>query len=306
MVTGKAFWIDIKANSVIKSRIKDETGMSGNLSAHNMVDLSNSFSASLQTHLIHFEWCRENWRYQLTSLEKRSSGILKRVLNAPVELLELTIPENASDIGLNGENGGFEPGIGPTIAGHALSRRTTGASTIPKTIILPNFTKWGGKSYSHKPKATSVQSTLGGSLPSTQNDNVDGSSQFRFSEPFPIDQLQDLARIESTLREISMVIKLNADVLLEIMEYYQGLINDPYFPTEIKDGSSTAISNFSQRTRGITNELKREQCRIDSLLQVLSNGKSMVSNTKLLGYKDRSSADTLSSLNLYFSSETSR
>jgi hypothetical protein len=294
--TGKAFWIDIKANSVIKTRIKDETGISGSLSAQNMVDLSSCFSATLQTHLIHFEWCRENWRHQLTSLEKRSSGILKKVLNAPIELLELTTSENASDIGLNGETGEFEPGMGP-------KRRTTGASTIPKTI-LPNSAKRGGKSHHGKPRVTSVQSSLGGSLSSTQNDNVDGSSQFRFSEPFPIDQLQDLARIESTLREISMVIKLNADVLLEIMEYYQRLINDPYFPTEIKDGSSTAISIFSQQIRGIINELKREQCRIDSLLQVLSNGKSMVSNTKL--YKDRSSADTLSSLNLYFSSEISR
>lgn len=295
--TGKAFWIDIKANSLIKSRIKDETGMSGNLSAQNMVDLSSCFSATLQTHLIRFEWCRENWRHQLTSLEKRSSGILKRVLNAPVGLLELTTSENASDIGLNGETGGFEPEMGP-------KRRTTGASTIPKTIFHPNSAKRGGKSHHDKSRATSVQSTLGGSLPSTQNDNVDGSSQFRFSEPFPIDQLQDLARIESTLREISMVIKLNADVLLEIMEYYQRLINDPYFPREIKDGSSTAISNFSQQIRSIINELKREQCRIESLLQVLSNGKIMVSDTKL--YKDRSSADTLSSLNLSFSSGISR
>jgi hypothetical protein len=279
--TGKAFWVDIKANGVIKSRIKDETGMSGNLRAQNMVDLSSCFSATLKTHLIRFEWCRENWRHQLTSLEKRSSGILKRVLNAPVELLELTTSENARDIGLNGETGGFEPGLPSTTAGGALSRRMTGASTIPKTILLPNFAKWGGKSRHYKSQANSVQSTLRGSLPSTQNDNVDGSSQFRFSEPFPIEQLQDLSRIESTLQKISMVTKLNADVLLEMMEYYQRLINDPYFPIEIKDGSSTTISDFFQHTRSIVNDLKREQCRIGSLLQVLSNGKSMVNNTNL-------------------------
>uniref|UniRef100_A0A093V886 non-specific serine/threonine protein kinase n=2 Tax=Talaromyces marneffei PM1 TaxID=1077442 RepID=A0A093V886_TALMA len=273
--TGKAFWIDIKANDVIKSRIRAETGISGNLRARNMIDPSSCFSSTLKTHLIHFEWCRENWRHQLTSLEKRSSGILKRILNAPVELLELTTSENTSDTGLNGESGGFEPGMGQNTAGRILSRRTTGASMIPKTILLPDFAKWGGRSRHSKPQATSVQSTLRGSLPSTQNDSVDGSSQFRFSEPFPIDQLQDLSRIESTLQEISLVMKLNADVLLEIMEYYQRLIDDPYFPIEIKDGSSTAVSDFFQQIRIIINELKREQCRIDSLLQVVSNGKSM-------------------------------
>lgn len=172
------------------------------------------------------------------------------------------------------------------MAGRAPSRRMTNASTIPKTIFFPYFAKWGGKSQNHKPQATSVQSTLRGSLPSTQNDNVDGSSHFRFSEPFPIEQLQDLARIESTLQEINMVIKLNADVLLEIMEYYQRLINDPYFPTEIKDGSSTAVSEFFQQIRSIVNDLKREQCRIGSLLQVLSNGKGMVNNAKPWDWND--------------------
>lgn len=275
--TGKALWIDIKSNSVIKSRVKDETEMSGKMCAQKMFDLGSCFSATLQVHLIHFEWCRENWRHQLTSLEKRSSGIINRVFNAPVELLELTTPENVSDIGLNGDTGRFEPGKGTTTVGHTLSRRTTDASMIPKTIF-PNIAKWGGKHHHPSSQASAVQSTIKESLPSAQNDNVDGSSHFRFSEPFPIERLQELSRIESALQEIGMVIKLNADVLLEIMEHYQRLIKDPRFPTEIKEGSSTAISEFFQQITSIVNDLKREQCRIGSLLQVLSNGKSMVSN----------------------------
>jgi hypothetical protein len=304
--TGKAFWIDIKANGVIKSRIKDETGLSGNLCPQNMFDLSSCFSATLNTHLIHFEWCRENWRLQLTSLEKRSSRILERVLNAPVELLESTISENASDVGPSGETGGFEPGIGPINAGRVLSRRTTGASTIPKTILLPNIAKWGSRSRNYIAQSTPMQSPLRESLPSKQNQNVDGASQFRFSEQFPIEQLQELSRIESTLQEISLVTKLNADVLLEMMECYQRLINDPYFPTEIKDGSSTAISDFFQQTKSIVNDLKREQCRIASLLQVLSNGKNMVNNATPLSHHDCLSANKLSSLNLSFSLEISK
>lgn len=286
--TGKAFWIDIKANSVIKSRIKDETRMSGNLDAQNMIEINRSFSATLQTHLIHFEWCRENWRHQLTSLEKRTSEIMKRILNAPVELLELTTSDNASDIGLNGETGGFDPATRPTIAERALSRRTTGASTIPNTILLPNSGKQGAKPHYYKPQAGSVQYALQGSLPSTQNDNIDRSSHFRFSEPFPIEQLQSLSRIESTLQEITMVIRLNVDVLLEIMEYYQCLINAPDFPVEVRHGSSAAIADFFQQIRSIVNDLKREQCRIGSLLQVLNNGKNMVNNANPWGWNDLS------------------
>lgn len=213
----------------------------------------------------------------MTLLEKRSNGIINRVFNAPVEHLELTTLENASDIGPNGETGRFELGKGPTTVGRALSRRTTDASTIPKTIFS-NTAKRGGKYDHHNSQATSVQSTCKGSLPSTQNGNVDGSSHFRFSELFPIELLQKLSRIESALQEIGMVIKVNADVLLEIMEHYQRLINDPRFPTEIKQGSSTAISEFFQQITSIVNDLKREQCCVDSFLQVLSNGNSMVNN----------------------------
>lgn len=268
--SGKALWINIKANDVIKSRVTDATTTSLELSADKMSNLSNCFVATLKTHMIHFEWCRESWRPYLSTIEQRLEKILTRVFNAPVGLLEAASPEfiePANDFSSRG------PSRNSTFGqGHILSRQTTGTWRIPESI-LPSVSENIDFNAPHTMAERSHKVTQ---KPSISGRIGDGDGQFTFLEQFPIEQLQELSRVDSTLQVVGLVIKLNAHVLAEIVGYYQGLLTDTRFPASIKNTYPAAISDFVQQSNNIIRDLEREQSRVNTLMHRLNNGKAMV------------------------------
>ncbi|CRG92665.1 hypothetical protein PISL3812_09729 [Talaromyces islandicus] len=262
--SGKALWINIKANEVIKSRITNATATRSELSADKMSNKSSCFAATLKTHMIHFEWCRENWRPYLSTLEQRLEKILTRVFNAPVELLEAAPPEfieQVSDISQKG------PSRHSTFGQGRLSRQTTGQWRIPESI-LPAVSE---NSDTNTQPTITRKTHNAAQLPSISGRH----GQFTFLEPFPIEQLQELSRIGSTLQVVGLVIKLNTHVLADIVDYYQCLLTDTRFPASIKNSYSAAISDFIQQSKDIIRDLEREYHRVNTLMQRLNNGKAM-------------------------------
>ncbi|KAI1743020.1 hypothetical protein F4680DRAFT_471879 [Xylaria scruposa] len=86
---GKATWIHVKANDILRKRI-EETTMSDKY--HLLIDDQNpsrpgngSFAAALATHLTVFEWCNENWRQYLSHLECRLTEILTKLQETPIQ-----------------------------------------------------------------------------------------------------------------------------------------------------------------------------------------------------------------------------
>lgn len=115
-----------------------------------------------------------------------------------------------------------------------------------------------------------------GQQPSKSDGITHRHSQFTFLEQFPIEQLQELSRISSSLQEVVLVIKLNAHVLAEIVEYYECLLANNRFPAEIMSTNPNEISELSSSQENIIRQFEREQYPINTLLQKLSNGKAMV------------------------------
>jgi hypothetical protein len=272
--SGKALWINVKANDLIKSRVTDATTTCSELSADGMTNINTCFIATLKTHMIHFEWCRENWRPYLSTLEQRLEKILTRVFNAPVGLLEAAPPEFIEQVNAFPPKG---PSRNSTFEqGRVLSRHTTGTWRIPESI-LPVVSENVGFN-SQLTRAEGSHNVIQRSpIPARI---TDGDGQFTFLEQFPIEQLQELSRIDCTLQEVGLVIKLNAHVLAEIVEYYQGLLTDTRFPASIKNTYPTAISDFVQQSKNIIQDLEREQSRVNTLINRLNNGKVMVGSTQ--------------------------
>lgn len=271
---GRAFWINIKANNVLKSRTTAETASLNRLCAHTISDPGRCFAATLTTHLIHFEWCRENWRMYLSSLKKRLDDILKMVSGAPVERVERALAVDGNALIRPLKSGSTPPSRANTFdsAKGVFSRQSTGISTIAKSVLSTSPTPVTAavqNSASIPPANPSQQS----GLPSVQE------NEFGVLDQFSIEELQRLHRIGKALQEASLVMRLNADVLLEISQSYDDLINDDRFPDTMRSECSTAIHDFFQQSRCIIKELEREQRRITTLIQMMENGKTMVRQT---------------------------
>ncbi len=66
---GKALWIIIKGDQLIKRRIKAATNPRNN-KQQGFSGASEGLSATLSIHLIIFDWCREQWRVYISYLEQ--------------------------------------------------------------------------------------------------------------------------------------------------------------------------------------------------------------------------------------------
>ncbi|KAK3324566.1 hypothetical protein B0T19DRAFT_428858 [Cercophora scortea] len=85
---GRSVWVNISANDEMRDRVMDATKTCEDLRPASLNDLCGSFAATLTTHLIAFEWCGENWRRYIGSLESNLRSVLDKVNNVPVEDVE--------------------------------------------------------------------------------------------------------------------------------------------------------------------------------------------------------------------------
>jgi hypothetical protein len=71
--TGKAFWIMVKGNDSIKTRIQKavETGFKRPPYLKSFESTSEAFASTLATYLVLCDWCIENWRLYLNYIDQR-------------------------------------------------------------------------------------------------------------------------------------------------------------------------------------------------------------------------------------------
>ena len=133
--TGNLVWIDIKANDVIKKRIKSEISLQ---SATKGSLLGTTFSTLLSTQLILCDWSGENWRWYINDLEDRLHEVGRGAIAAPIDRLPPPTSEQPKD---------FTPPASP------LSRAST-FRTLTSPLTSPFM-----KSALFSPKSLSPRST---------------------------------------------------------------------------------------------------------------------------------------------------
>lgn len=87
--TGNLLWIDIKANDVIKTRIKSEISLK---SASKETLRFETFNKLLSTHLIMCDWSGENWRWYINDLEDRLHKVGRGAIATPIDRLPTPPP----------------------------------------------------------------------------------------------------------------------------------------------------------------------------------------------------------------------
>ncbi|KAH8707101.1 hypothetical protein GQ44DRAFT_831069 [Phaeosphaeriaceae sp. PMI808] len=130
--TGRALWIFIKGNKLIKERITEASALS---SLTKLKSISEMFSATLAPHLLLCDWAGENWRWYINDLEEQLQKLTRDVLAAQVDR-----PPSPTPSPLVAESSMGSPSRSSTFP--MLSRSTTGRfSGKSQTVMKQNVVR---------------------------------------------------------------------------------------------------------------------------------------------------------------------
>lgn len=275
---GRATWIHVKAynpQKLLETRIR-EASAAPNRQQDIVSDsqhVQESLCAALLIHLNMFEWAGECWRQYILHWEVKLEHILTKINKAPINKAEMTLsgvnPGITDVLGSPSRQGTFSP----TTRANTLNSATFAASPRSHTI----------SSSPHTPSFARANPTLSNRDVTDEKSNMNNASpisteesSLRVLEEFKFEDLQYLHYIASKLREADMVFELNAKIILEVMNYFEGLLQHPQISEEIRKECEAALANFSQRTRSIVHCFGIYRARIATLLALLEDGKALV------------------------------
>ncbi|KAF5716912.1 serine threonine kinase [Fusarium mundagurra] len=260
-ISGKALWINIKANELLKDRIMEATGDTAIVDLGTQDDLPKSFAATLIIHLILLEWCDEDWRTCIGDCESKVRNILVKAQTSQV----------------------VQP---PAFS--ASARRALGSQRARPTELSESEKQqpsvplaWGRKirslvkSLSRYKYRVTQDSDLFGTpddddhLQKRQFENLKNLDTFSFGE------LQHLHYMSEQLESYRLVMELNNQALRDIAERYQNLPSQRGFPNSLKENCMEDILSFVRRVERIRKNLEIRMTQVNSLLAWLQDGKAL-------------------------------
>lgn len=255
IVDGKAFWMSLKGNEVIKTRITESTQTHSQLKPGSVTTVEQKFVATLLIHLLLFQWCVEGWPGYIDFLQDQVSIHSVKVKFTPVAAL--TMPEPIA-LGVRRKS--------TMNSSKGVSRQSTFASLggfqAPKLLreLSGHLSMHGGK----RPKTDSPKQ------PAKSND-LDLDEMFKFTE------LQKLSQLEDDLKASLMVIEQDIKAMNEIMEHYRNLLDSPDFRNYVDTTAClSGTTNFFTKGRLFVHNMENYACRLKNVAGTLENAKSQV------------------------------
>lgn len=245
--TGRGFWLIIKADELIKNRIKDAT----NPTNHPNLDLnsiSNAFSETLNSQLVIINWCRESWRWYLSALENVQEQATRRA-----KLIRFDKPVT----------GNQQPNF--------PRQRTTTLSVNKKKHLLPRIVRQATGILTPEPME------LNQTHPQPQpRPPPEFEEDFNNNEIFSFSDVQQLQDYQEKIYEVLLVLSSNMKILEHIREYYAALFKSVDLPEHIKNDCSKQFSHFQNNINDIINDLEIQRSRGEMLLSTVANRTNLV------------------------------
>ncbi|CCT63240.1 uncharacterized protein FFUJ_00134 [Fusarium fujikuroi IMI 58289] len=274
LITGKAFWLNIKANSIMQDRLKESIAHDLKFNPTLAKGLASSFAATLMTHLVHIEWCDESWRQCINDLEEKIRAVLQKAKTASV---------------------GQQPDL-PAAVKALTSRNDTTAFGAPEKPTPPSPACFNPYEAIGKPLTSYLQSALGKPSPkahatpllplahktaaapvSETDDNLAKRlKSLKALEAFSVEDLQLLHYLGEQLENFRLVMLLNRQTLRDISEHYQDLTARDNFPPAQKAECVRSVASFVRRVERVRKNLEIRVTQIESLRAWLQEGKTLL------------------------------
>lgn len=253
----KSLWITIKANNLLRQRVRDDTQDIPLLRADAKTDLTTQWEAALATHMIYFRYVEENWRWVVREMEDLIRTRLARAKTSPV----------ASPIPLSSMLT-TKPKLGTGLS----TRIRKGAS---KQIWLSKILPPALRLDVH---LNNLQHEQSGAI------HAGASEEIRKLDVFNYKDLQSLNVTKGHVEELSLVIKLNLKTLKDVRQYFEQLEYYGLIKSNCLDSSDhekhaipKVTSQFLLRLDRIMRSLETREIQLKSFGRQLEEGTALVS-----------------------------
>lgn len=91
--SGKSVWMIVKANNLIKNRIKDSCEDQDLYKPYPDSAFDNSFESTLRTHLVLCSWAGENWRWYINFIEQQIQDLTRGALTEQADASEFSFAD---------------------------------------------------------------------------------------------------------------------------------------------------------------------------------------------------------------------
>ncbi|KAL2673948.1 hypothetical protein Neosp_012394 [[Neocosmospora] mangrovei] len=264
LVTGKALWINLKANGLMESRLKEATTEFPALGPKAMDTLAGSFAATLAAHMVHLEWCDEDWRECINEIEGEIRKVLIKAQTARVD----SQPKGPKPAWTRAST----MHTSKTSTG-GFSEKMLSASPSWKRKILETVRPLNEDGEADD-GALSIRS-LSRLLRETGKDDINQIDRLAVLDTFSFQEVQQLHYFGELLENFRLVMDLNDQTLHAIAENYQDLWDRAGFPEEIKKGCDKEMASFLRQIRSIRRNLQIRISQVKSMMAWLREGKAL-------------------------------
>ena len=274
----RSTWVVVKGNQLIEERITSATSVRGPPEFSSYGTLDRTFAAALATHLIVSDWSAENWRWYINFLEDRFRELTQGAIS-----IDADVPTNPTEEDLYA----LLPRANKqtTIQSHksrvsspklfrASTQKTNASLALAELQSSPphrfHVNPRSGKKQP-LPPGKSITTTRTSNKPSFQYDTY-GQRQFKFRH------LQDVQDLEESANETVLVLRLNLNICRQIAAFYQSLFeHGELHRNAIEQKCQGDLLLFERRTQGIENQMNAQILRVEALLRLMANRKTLVS-----------------------------
>ena len=273
----RSTWIIIKGDRLMERRIHSATSDRGPTQFSSFQTVEQAFAAALATHLLLCDWSGENWRWYIRFLEDELQKMTRE-----------TITINA-DVPLS-------PGVEEdyfTMQPRQMTNKTTRTTKSFYSIFSQARTQTNeslqfGFEKKPPPPPRAYTNPAGFKQPLPPGFTMDGSQSPKpeampyenyGQQQFSFSDLQKTQDIEEKANETALVLRLNLNVIWQLRNYYRSIIQSQDFPKAVAQKCSGEMARFELRIDGITGDMELQILRVEALIQLLAERKTLVSMT---------------------------
>lgn len=250
LIGGQAFWIILKANDEVRTRIqKLVDGNQRRRYRHDLETIHGSFASTLDVHLLIFGWCIENWSSYIEFLHNKTQQPRAQTMSIPISRMT-------------------GKGMIAKTAGVSMAEQTSYENRLSGRCRSSWPRKFGMFGLPSSPRGNPPQIQGLGSSPSAVSDqisSVNHASKFNIEELFPFDRLQELHRHSERLEEAALVLRQNKKVIAATIQRFEGMQSSAVFCTTPK-ASDVEFEVFLRRAHTYVGDLESAEERLSTTI----------------------------------------
>ena len=281
---GRANWIMVKGDQLMKNRIRlaiKDTDLTG---ASDLHCVDRAFVSTLVIHMVVCDWSCESWRWYINFLQEKFFFMMIRRVTCFLDVSSCAASDEM-----------FRPGTrcrcsrrqtSPSMPKPRKTRMraspwsriakktyaTTAFSRRRKNVTIDEQEQPIKTSTSSSPLSPQASPTSPGGI----QDHVESSpSEYSF------DDWQKAQFIEEKANDVLLVLKTNMQVLADLRQYYHETASCEDWPRELKLRCSSDISRFEKCIADVEKKHQMQQQRVELLLRSMADRKSLVTSTGL-------------------------